>query len=102
MGFLWSSVSLLDQNGGGDMRSLLAMALLLGVAAACSKQPAATAVPTPAADPKAATTAKPAATTAPNANQAPITTGASGSSPTANTGYSVYNQYDPPMRVLKE
>ena len=74
----------------------------LGVAAACSKQPTATAVPAPAADRKAATTAKPAATPAPKANQAPITTGASGSSPTANTGYSVFNQYDPPMRVLKE
>ena len=75
------------------------MALLLGVAAACSKQPAATAVPAPAADPKTAATAKPAATTAPNANQAPITIGAPESSPTANPGYAVFNQYDPPMRV---
>jgi hypothetical protein len=87
---------------GSDMRRLLAMALLLAVGAACSKQPAVTGVPAPAADPKAAATAKPAATTAPNANRAPITTGAPGSSPSANPGYAVFNQYDPPMRVLRE
>ena len=100
MGFPWSPVPLLDRNEG-DMRSLLAVALLLGVAAACSKQPAATAVPAPAADPKAAATipAKPAATTAPNANDAPVILGAPGSAPNANPGYAVFNQYDPPMRV---
>ena len=86
MGFPWSPVPLLDRNEG-DMRSLLAVALLLGVAAACSKQPAATAVPAPSADPKAAATipAKPAATTAPNANDAPVILGAPGSAPNAKS-----------------
>jgi hypothetical protein len=77
------------------------MALLLGLAAACSKQPAAPGTPPPATDPKAAATvpARPTAATAPNANEAPVVIGAPGSSPTMNPGSAVFNQYDPPMRV---
>ena len=83
------------------MTKLLVMAMLLGFSAACSKQPATTAAPPSATDSKPADSvpAKPAAATAPNANEVPITIGAPGSSPTANPGYSVFNQFDPPMRV---
>jgi hypothetical protein len=38
------------------MKSLFSLAILLGLAAACSKQPPTSAVPGPAADPKAAST----------------------------------------------
>jgi hypothetical protein len=48
----------LDQNGGRYEKSFGHGAVLLGVAAACSKQPAATEVPAPAADPKAAANCK--------------------------------------------
>ncbi len=83
------------------MRTLLAMAILFGVGAACSKQPAATAPPSPSTDskPAASVTANPPAATVTNENVAPSPNKMPVWSPTTNSGYSVFNQYDPPMRV---
>jgi len=70
---------------------------LLGVCAACSNKPAA--APPAASDPKSADSvpAKPTPATVPNvkpnANTTPVW------SPSTNSGYAVFNQYDPPMRV---
>src|SRR5216684_3502477 len=67
------SSNLVDQKGRPPMRTLLAMAKLFGVCAACSKQPAATAPPSPATDskPAASVTANPPAATVTNENVAP-------------------------------
>jgi hypothetical protein len=82
------------------MRTLLSMAILLGVCAACSKQPAATAAP-PANDPKAADSvpAKPTPAAVPNADATPNANTRPVYSPTTGPGYVVLNQYDPPMRI---
>jgi hypothetical protein len=79
------------------MKSILILSFILGLGAACSKQPPTSTGPAPAADPKAISTvpAKAADNAAPVPG--PMTT-ASGSSPTSPTpGISVFNQFDPPM-----
>ena len=83
------------------MRTLFAMALLLGVCAACSKQPAATAAPPPATDskPAASVTGNPPAATVTTDNVAPSPDKTPVWSPTTNPGYAAFNQYDPSMRV---
>jgi len=81
------------------MKSYSALAILLGLAAACSNQPpspAPVAYPPSTAAPKpaASVTATPTAATAPNASAPPAT------SPTTPTpGYTVLNQYDPPLPI---
>jgi hypothetical protein len=86
------------------MKTLLAIAILLGGCAACSNKPAATAAPPPATDsrsaasgadskPAASGTPKPTPATARNANVTPVWW------PTTNPGYVVLNQFDPPMQV---
>jgi len=80
------------------MRSLLAMAVLLGICAACSNKPAATAAPPPATDPTPAASvpAQPTPATAPNAT---FNAGARPVySPTTNPGYVVLNS-DPPFQI---
>jgi hypothetical protein len=79
------------------MKSLLILSFILGLAAACSKQPPTSTGPAPAADPKAASTVP--AKTADSAAPVPgLMTTASGSSLITSTpGIAVFNQFDPPM-----
>ena len=78
------------------MKSYSTLAILLGVATACSNQPAPAAYPPSTATPKPAvsTTAKPTAATAPNEGAPPAT-----SIQTTTPGYTVLNQYDPPLPI---
>jgi hypothetical protein len=69
------------------MKALLILSLLLGLGAACSKQPATSAGPAPAADPKAFSTVP-----AKSANPAPLTPLTA-----ATPATEVFNQVDPPM-----
>ena len=81
------------------MKTYSALAILFGLAAACSNQPpppAPTAYPPSTATPKpaASVTATPTAATAPSENAAPAT-----SPNTTTPGYTVLNQYDPPLPI---
>jgi hypothetical protein len=77
------------------MRSLLVMAILLNLSAACSKPPATTMAPPSASDPKGAGTvpASPPPAATPTRNATPVYL------PTSNPGYVVVNQADPPFQI---